>query len=366
MKTFSSHCTSLMVSYCNSNQGRATVSCSSNDHKTHHVRNMPTSMRGISHRDFHLFERVWRTEDLLFNTSDWLSRSYLGAKPLFIMGTDVQGGVFCNIIIRSDHTRVVCIDRFSSGDWTEDVTQIPQYMMNGLETVDYATHTPVLNVITWITDEQHDPYTNTTHQKRDIFVHAASWPLSALTIPRQIAPDDTTRLWCKSVAVMESYANTDGALQSLMPFNVQFAPTPPPVSSPPTLCQQCHNSKGIGRCARCRVAKYCSITCQELHWPIHRQSCNKENRQPITPPDAINIHNNDTSTSTNTSSNSSSSDSSSSSSSDSTSSSDSSSDSAVAGAVAGAGAASDSVAEAGAENSSSDNGQVVSNQHLKK
>jgi hypothetical protein len=39
------------------------------------------------------------------------------------------------------------------------------------------------------------------------------------------------------------------------------------------VCMQCGKKAGFAKCSRCRVAAYCSKTCQQQHWPQHKFAC---------------------------------------------------------------------------------------------
>ncbi len=41
-------------------------------------------------------------------------------------------------------------------------------------------------------------------------------------------------------------------------------------------CDQCHKFvKNIPKCAKCKTALYCSVQCQKLDWPNHKNICSK-------------------------------------------------------------------------------------------
>lgn len=35
----------------------------------------------------------------------------------------------------------------------------------------------------------------------------------------------------------------------------------------------------MSTCGRCRTVLYCSTECQKKHWPIHKLTCNKEQKE---------------------------------------------------------------------------------------
>ncbi len=42
-------------------------------------------------------------------------------------------------------------------------------------------------------------------------------------------------------------------------------------------CSELFDTNIIKKCSRCKIAHYCSVTCQQMHWPEHKLSCKQVN-----------------------------------------------------------------------------------------
>lgn len=47
-------------------------------------------------------------------------------------------------------------------------------------------------------------------------------------------------------------------------------------------CSTCgEECKDLKRCTKCKMAQYCNVRCQKLHWPIHKKFCDDLKREYI-------------------------------------------------------------------------------------